>query len=158
MLGRVRGAGGGDGKQDDQEEECAICLEVLVDPLAPCAEQPSHRYCRTCAQKMQRQKLPTCPLCRGKMQDAEELFYQSIRLDIRAEKAQTPALRSDLFAKSYAVLHRVLRVDPPHTSAQYNLGFMSGPLYKKSPYIRHESRVSKKMIVNPGRRLFVERA
>jgi hypothetical protein len=80
-----------DGEEEKEEEECAICLETLVDPLAPCAEQPSHRYCRGCVQEMQRQKLPSCPLCRGKIQDAEELFYESVQLDIRAEKAPTTA-------------------------------------------------------------------
>ena len=43
--GAGAGASAGDdtGKEDGEEEECAICLEALVDPLAPCAEQPSHR-------------------------------------------------------------------------------------------------------------------
>jgi TPR repeat protein len=110
------------GKEDgEEEEECAICLEALVDPLAPCAEQPSHRYCRGCVQEMQRQKLPSCPLCRGKLQDAEELFYESVQLAIRAKKAHTKAQRDALHAKQHSMLHRMLRVDPSFTSAQYNL-------------------------------------
>jgi hypothetical protein len=112
------------GKEDGEEEECAICLESLVDPLAPCAEQPSHRYCRACVQEMQRQKLPSCPLCRGKMQDAESLFYESVQLEIRAKKAPTPAKRDALHAKQHSMLHRVLRVDPSLVEAQHNLGFM----------------------------------
>jgi TPR repeat protein len=109
---------------EEKEEDCAICLEVLVDPISPCTEQPSHRYCRTCVQEMQRQKLPSCPLCRGKMQDAEELFYKAMQLNIRATKAQTPAHQNARYAKIYDMLHRVLRVDPSFEEAQYNLGLM----------------------------------
>jgi TPR repeat protein len=129
-----RGAGAGasagnsvgkeDGEEEKEEEECAICLEALVDPLAPCAEQPSHRYCRGCVQEMQKQKLPSCPLCRGKMQDAESLFYESVQLDIRAGKADTKAHRDALYAKECDMLHRVLQVDPLHLKAQRNLGNM----------------------------------
>jgi TPR repeat protein len=124
--GAGAGASAGDdaGKEDGEEEECAICLEALFDPLAPCAEQPSHRYCRGCVQEMQRQKLPSCPLCRGQMQDAKELFYESVQLDIRAKKAPTQAKQDALYAKEYALLHRMLRVDPSLVEAQYNLGNM----------------------------------
>jgi hypothetical protein len=111
-------------KEKEEEEECAICLESLVDPLAPCAEQPLHRYCRGCVHEMQRQKLPSCPLCRGKMQDTVELFYESVQLDIRAEKAPTPAKRDALDAKAYEKMHRVLRVDPSFVQAQYNLAIV----------------------------------
>jgi tetratricopeptide (TPR) repeat protein len=121
---RTGGGGAGAGASASEEEECAICLEALVDPLAPCAEQPSHRYCRGCVQEMQRQKLPSCPLCRGKMQDAKELFYESAQLDIRAQKAPTPAKRDALHAKWYEKMHRMLRVDPSFMQAQYNLGNM----------------------------------
>jgi hypothetical protein len=116
--GAGAGASAGDdtGKEDGEEEECAICLEALVDPLAPCAEQPSHRYCRGCVQEMQRQKLPSCPLCGGKMQDADLLFYEAVQLSIRAEKAHTKAQRDALSAEECDMLHQVLRVDP-----QYNV-------------------------------------
>jgi TPR repeat protein len=110
----------------EEEEECAICLESLVDPLAPCAEQPSHRYCRGCVQELQRQKLPSCPLCRGKMQDAESLFYEAAQLSIRAEKAHSAAQRDALHAKVYDMLHQVLRVDPSFVKAQGTLGSMYG--------------------------------
>jgi TPR repeat protein len=128
-AGAGASAGNSAGKEDgeeekEEEEECAICLEALSDPLAPCAEQPSHRYCRGCVQEMQKQKLPSCPLCRGKMQDAEELFYEWAQLRIRAKKAPTPAQRDALHAKEHDMLHRVLRVDPLHIKAQYNLGIM----------------------------------
>jgi TPR repeat protein len=111
-------------EEKSEEEECAICLEALVDPLAPCAEQPSHRYCRGCVEEMQRQKLPSCPLCRGKMQDAEELFYESIQLYIRAEKASTQTQRDALYANMYRMTKQVLRVDPTSKAAQCNLGIM----------------------------------
>jgi TPR repeat protein len=58
------------------------------------------------------------------MQDAEELFYESAQLHIRAEKAHTKAQRDALHAKQIDVLHRVLRVDPSIKEAQFNLGFM----------------------------------
>jgi TPR repeat protein len=58
------------------------------------------------------------------MQDAEELFYESIQLRIRAGKTPTKAQRDALFAKSYEKVHRVLRVDPSFVRAQYNLGIM----------------------------------
>jgi TPR repeat protein len=56
------------------------------------------------------------------MQDAEELFYQTMQLHIRAKKALTPAQRDALYAKECDMLHRVLQVDPSHIKAQYNLG------------------------------------
>jgi TPR repeat protein len=58
------------------------------------------------------------------MQDAEELFYESVQLGIRAKKALTPAQRDALYAKEYRMTKRVLRVDPTSISAQYNLGLM----------------------------------
>jgi TPR repeat protein len=123
--GAGAGASAGDdvGKEGGEEEECAICLEALVDPLAPCVE-PSHRYCRGCVQEMQRQKLPSCPLCRVKMEDAESLFYESVQLNIRAGKASTQAQRDALYAKECDMLHRVLQVGPSFMVAQFNLGLM----------------------------------
>jgi TPR repeat protein len=58
------------------------------------------------------------------MQDAEELFYESVQLDIRAKKAPTPAQRDALHAKQHSMLHRVLQVDPTFRDAQHNLGVM----------------------------------
>jgi TPR repeat protein len=58
------------------------------------------------------------------MQDAEELFYESVQLDIRARKAPTPAKRDALYAKQHSMLHRMLRVDPSLIEAQHNLGLM----------------------------------
>jgi tetratricopeptide (TPR) repeat protein len=129
-------AGDDTGKEDGKEEECAICLEALMDPLAPCAEQPSHRYCRTCVQEMQKQKLPSCPLCRGKMEDAVELLYESVQLNIRAEKVHTKAQRVALYAKQRSMLHRVLRVDPSCKEAQFNLGVM----YREGQGVQQDSK------------------
>jgi TPR repeat protein len=59
------------------------------------------------------------------MQDAKELFYESVKLGIRAKKAPTPpAQRDALHAKQHSMLHRVLRVDPTHIGAQHNLGVL----------------------------------
>jgi TPR repeat protein len=58
------------------------------------------------------------------MQDALELFYESVKLHLRAQKASIPAQRDALHAKWYDMLHRVLRVDPSLMEAQYNLGNM----------------------------------
>jgi TPR repeat protein len=58
------------------------------------------------------------------MQDAEELFYESVQLNIRAEKAHSTAQRDALYAKEYDMLHQVLRVDPLDINAQHNLGVM----------------------------------
>jgi TPR repeat protein len=85
---------------------------------------------------MQKQKLPSCPLCRGKMQDAESLFYDSVQLDIRAGKAHTKAQRDALYAKQYDMLHQVLQVDPLHLKAQYNLGVM----YKEGKGVQQDSK------------------
>jgi TPR repeat protein len=60
------------------------------------------------------------------MQDAEELFYESMQLNIRAKKAHTKAQRAALYANIYDMLHRVLRIDPSFEEAQYNLGVMYG--------------------------------
>jgi TPR repeat protein len=58
------------------------------------------------------------------MQDAEELYYESAQLTIRAGKASTLARRDTLYTKMYDMLHRVLRVDPSFEQAQFNLGSM----------------------------------
>jgi TPR repeat protein len=58
------------------------------------------------------------------MQDAVELFYESVQLGIRAGKAHTKAQRDALYGKQHSMLHRVLRVDPTFRDAQHNLGVM----------------------------------
>jgi hypothetical protein len=72
---------------DSEEGECPICFDLLVDPLSPCPEQLARRCCRVCVEKMREHGLPACPLCRALMQDADELFYQSVQLHLRAERA-----------------------------------------------------------------------
>jgi TPR repeat protein len=57
------------------------------------------------------------------MQDAEELFYQSTHLDLRARRAVGEA-KAGLQRQCFEMLHRVLEVDPHHAVAQYNLGVM----------------------------------
>jgi hypothetical protein len=37
--GAGAGAGAGAGESADNEEECPICFDLLVDPLSPCPEQ-----------------------------------------------------------------------------------------------------------------------
>ena len=39
--------------------ECPICLDIVVDPIRPCVEQPSHVFCRACIHSMeQKRRLP----------------------------------------------------------------------------------------------------
>jgi hypothetical protein len=118
-------AAGVETSDNGEEEECAICLDVLVDPLAPCVEQPSHRYCRGCVEKLREQKLPSCPLCRGKMDDAELMYYEAYKLAcIQALRTQIPHKRELFFRKAFPVLQRLLRVDPKHVSALVMLSNM----------------------------------
>jgi TPR repeat protein len=56
------------------------------------------------------------------MQDAEDLFYESVQLGIRARKAHTKAQGDALHAKEYDMLHQVLQVDPTIKEAKNNLG------------------------------------
>jgi TPR repeat protein len=70
------------------------------------------------------------------MQDAEELFYESVRLNIRAKKAPTKAQQAALHAKQIDVLHQVLRVDPSIKEAQYNLGVM----YQEGRGVQQDSK------------------
>jgi TPR repeat protein len=70
------------------------------------------------------------------MQDAEELFYESTKLMIRAEKAPTPTRRNALFANMYRMTKRVLRVDPSVINAQFNLGLM----YQKGRGVQQDSK------------------
>jgi TPR repeat protein len=109
--------------KDAAEEECPICFDLLVDPLSPCLEQLAHRCCRVCVEKMREHGLPACPLCRAPMQNAEELFYESVQLYLRAERAVGEA-KSDVWRQHFDMLHRVLEVDPHHAAAQSNLGTM----------------------------------
>jgi TPR repeat protein len=70
------------------------------------------------------------------MQDAESLFYESVQLNIRAKKASKPAKRDALHAKEYAMLHRMLRVDPSLIKAQVSLGMM----YQKGEGVQQDSK------------------
>jgi TPR repeat protein len=118
------GAGAGAGADNDAaEEECPICFDLLVDPLSPCPEQLAQRCCRVCVEKMRKHGLPACPLCRAPMQDADELFYESMQLDLRAGRAVGEA-KAGLQRQHFDMLHRVLEVDPHHASAQSDLGVM----------------------------------
>ena len=86
---KVAGAGKGAGELKPAAE-CPICMEELTDPLAPCVEQPSHKFCRTCIQSMHKLGVDAssvCPLCRGSMQSADGLFYKAIGWLVQAEKA-----------------------------------------------------------------------
>jgi TPR repeat protein len=129
--GKATGAGAGAGAgiktsesaNKDPEEECPICFEPLVDLLSPCPEQLAHRCCRVCTEKMREHGLPACPLCRAPMQDAKELFYQSVQLRLRAERA-TGRAKAGLQRQCFGMLHRVLEVDPRHAGAHVNLGYM----------------------------------
>jgi hypothetical protein len=104
-------------------EECPICCELLVDALSPCPGEQSHRYCRTCVVKMQEHGLPTCPLCRAPMQDAEEVFYSALQLLLRADRAPLQA-RRDLRKEGMKRLHQVLKVDLKHAEALYTLAVL----------------------------------
>jgi TPR repeat protein len=108
---------------DAAEEECPICLDLLVDPLSPCPEQLAHRCCRVCVEKMREHGLPACPLCRAPMQNADELLYESVHLDLQAGRAVGEA-KAGLQRQCFEMLHRVLEVDPHHAPAQSNLGCM----------------------------------
>jgi TPR repeat protein len=57
------------------------------------------------------------------MQNAEELFYESIQLGLRAERAVGEA-KAGLQRMHFDILCRVLEVDPHDTDAQFNLGNM----------------------------------
>ena len=114
-------AGAGASVDKDVGEECPICFDLLVDPLSPCPEQLAHRCCRLCVEKMREHGLPACPFCRAPMQDAEELYYQSMQLHLRAERA-TGEAKTGLQRQCFNMLRRVVEVDPHHTGAMCNLG------------------------------------
>jgi TPR repeat protein len=124
------GAGAGAGGSADSgvaEEECPICLDLLVDPLSPCPEQLSHRCCRVCAEKVRVREhgLPACPLCRAPMQNAEELFYRSVLPHLRAGRVLDGAKAG--LQRQHAgsdMLHRVVEMDLHYAKAQNNLGVM----------------------------------
>jgi TPR repeat protein len=105
------------------EEECPICFDLLVDPLSPCPEQLAHQCCRVCVEKMREHGLPACPLCRAPMQDAKELFYGSVQLQLRAKRAVGEA-KAGLQRQHFDMLRRVLEVDPHHAKAMFNLGII----------------------------------
>jgi hypothetical protein len=126
--GTGAGAGAKTGESADtiaEEEECSICLDLLVDPLPPCPDWLAHRCCRVCVEKMREHKLPACPLCRAPMQDSEEfqLFCQSVQLRKEAERAVGEA-KASLWRQCIHMLHRVLEVDPHHYEALFNLSAM----------------------------------
>jgi TPR repeat protein len=128
MRTAAKGAGAGagaDANHDAVEEECPICLDLLVDPLSPCPAQLKHRCCRVCVEKMREHGLPACPLCREPMQDAEELLYEAVQLHLRAKRAVGEA-KAGLQKQYVAMLRRVLAVDSHHRVAQSNLGYMYG--------------------------------
>jgi TPR repeat protein len=57
------------------------------------------------------------------MQNAEELFYRSVQLHLRAERA-AGEVKAGLQSQQVEMLHRVVKVDPHHVKAQVNLGIM----------------------------------
>jgi TPR repeat protein len=57
------------------------------------------------------------------MQNAEELFYRSVQLNLRAERAVGEA-KAGLQREHVEMLHRMVEVDPHFVEAQNNLGHM----------------------------------
>ena len=112
------------------DEECAICLDVLQQPQTmPCG----HRFCRGCVACMRQHgvgEAQVCPLCRGPMPDAERLFLgtalmlmQYDRLT-KGEQKGAPLSPSaqELLSKATGQIREVLAIDPEHARAHTSLG------------------------------------
>ena len=67
-------------------EDCAICLDTLLQPQTmPCG----HHFCRGCVASMRKHGVgeeQMCPLCRGPMPDAERLFFEGTCLGAQFDK------------------------------------------------------------------------
>jgi tetratricopeptide (TPR) repeat protein len=125
------------------DEECAICLEVLQQPQRlPCG----HRFCRGCVDGMRLHgaaEVQVCPLCRGPMPDAERMYLELSGLLTQHERwqrerwqrgqgaagpaatVQPPAMR-ELLHKAATLCREVLAIDPEHACAHYALGYTQG--------------------------------
>jgi hypothetical protein len=57
----------------DEEAECPICFELLVDPIAPC-QVSEHKFCRAWVEGMRSRGVNNaCPQCRGERRHADGL-------------------------------------------------------------------------------------
>lgn len=68
-----------------------------------------------------------CALCRGTLQDADQLHYQLVCLCRQAQKLETSGdgdAASTLLKKQNSKLQAVLSVDPKHAKAQNSLGWI----------------------------------
>ena len=107
--------------------ECPICLDIVVDPIRPCVEQPSHVFCRACIHSMEQKGCPSahiCPLCRGKLQSTEALYAQCCELHVRGQRLPSGPELTSLQHQQYGLLQEICRIDPKHAEAQRNLGVM----------------------------------
>jgi hypothetical protein len=107
------------GKEGSQTE-CPISLDHLSDPISPC-QVPSHKMCWVCAQRLREKRLENmCPLCRGEMTDAEELFHEASTLAVQADVMGDKS-GSDRYCDAFVKLKQAVAIDPMYAFAYTNL-------------------------------------
>ena len=128
-------------KATANDEECAICLDVLQQPQTmPCG----HRFCRGCVASMRQHggtEVQLCPLCRGAMPDVDRVHLEAVLLVVQFDQrhesqckgaSQRPHMQAAyalsteamrvLLRSAMALLQECLTIEPEHASALSLLG------------------------------------
>ena len=112
------------------DDECAICLDVLVQPQTmPCG----HRFCHGCVTSMQEygaSDTQVCPLCRSAMPDIERATWTACYLLTQWDRwlksaphgTPMPAWVLKSVTKAAEFCREALVIDPANERARYSLG------------------------------------
>ena len=111
---------------EKQGAECSICLETVIDPVYPCAEQLAHSFCRECVATYEASgihKRMICPLCRGPLRSEEDFHLKSCQKIAQANRATTQEAKGILHEEAFELVQEQLKIYPRDLRGQYNLGF-----------------------------------
>jgi Flp pilus assembly protein TadD len=124
------GAGTERAQRDVGDDDCAICLDVLVQPQTmPCG----HRFCHGCVTSMQEygaRDTQVCPLCRSAMPDIERATWTACWLLTQWDRWLKSAPRGtpmpkwvlESVTKAAECCREALAIDPANERARYSLG------------------------------------
>jgi Tfp pilus assembly protein PilF len=117
---------GAAGNEDDDEDDCAICLDPIDSADRRQLPSCGHVYHRSCILSLRKANHSTkglCPKCREPLPlGAKESLYQGSLRHIRAERMSKGSVQDRLLTEAEHLFREVLQEDPQHASAHYNLG------------------------------------
>jgi hypothetical protein len=134
--GKVRvGAGERKGKEEEDGDECPICLEILPKDVSQfnrmaCCGNGMHKHC---SEDLDSMKMGgNCPLCRAKRPTSEEDYVKQLRPWVKKKKTWALAMMGDKYyqgkgvKQSYEMARRLFEqaAQQGYGNAMYNLGVM----------------------------------